>query len=38
MKEQDNIMDENNQIESIEFEIFFSIVMQDTNYGYNNAF
>ena len=38
MKEYDNIMDENNQIESIEFDISVSIGTQDTTYDYNDEF
>ena len=38
MKEYDNIMDENNQRESIELDIFFSIGTQDTTYDYNDEF
>ena len=38
MKEHDNTMDENNLRENIKFEISVSIVTQDINYDYNNAF
>ena len=38
MKEHDNIMDENNLIESIEFDISVSIGLKDTNYYYNDEF
>ena len=38
MKEHDNIMDENNQIESIESNISVSIGTQDTTYDYNDEF
>ena len=38
MKERDNIVDENNQRESIEFEISVLIGTQDSTYGYNDGF
>ena len=38
MKEHDNIMDENNQKGSIEFEISVSIGAQYTIYVYNDKF
>ena len=38
MKDHDNIMDENNWRETIEFEISVSIWTQDTTYDYNDEF
>ena len=38
MEEHDNIMDENNRRESIEFEISVSVVTQDNTYDYNDEF
>ena len=38
MKEHDIIMDENNQGEGIEFEIYVSIGKKDTTYDYNDVF
>ena len=38
MKEHDNIMNEKNQRESIEFDMSVSIVTQDTTYDYNDEF
>ena len=38
MKEHDNIMDENNRIEIIEFETSVTIGTQDTPYDYNDEF
>ena len=38
MKEHDNIIDENNQRESIEFNISALIGMQDTTYNYKDEF
>ena len=38
MKEHDKIMDENNRIDSIEFDRSFLIVIQDTTYDYNCGF
>ena len=38
MKEHDNIMDENNRRESIDFDISVSIGTQDNTYDYNEEF
>ena len=38
IEDYDNIMDENNQRENIEFDRSFSMVTQDTNYDYNDEF
>ena len=38
MKEHNNIRDENNRIESIEFERSVLIGAQDTTYDYNDEF
>ena len=38
MEQHDNIMDENNRMESIEFEILVSIETQDTTHDYNDKF
>ena len=38
MGENDNITNENNIIESIEFDRYFLIVIQETTYDYNEIF